>query len=38
MFDEVDPLDTEMDPRTEAMMRHPAGKGIKSEEEALDDI
>ena len=38
MLDEVDPRDAEMDPRTEAMMRHPAGKGIKSEEEALDDI
>ena len=38
MFDEVDPLEVEMDPRTEAMMRHPAGKGIMSEEEALDDI
>ena len=38
MFDEVDPLDAEMDARTEAMMRHPAGKGFMSEEEALDDI
>ena len=38
MLDEVDPLDTEMDPRTEAMMRHPAGKGFKSEEEVVNDI
>lgn len=36
--DEWDPIDVEWDPRNEAMMRHPAGKAIKSEEEALDDI